>query len=150
MRFDDLHELTTLPSERLGLAFRQERVLAVLPVSEPNTGQATVLVATPNKLGVVTLSRRSNRDRWVTRWAPWDAVRLGTGLAASMGDRSDSRLRAAVRIGGHTFHGVLSGRPGRAALGDFARAVHSRRKALSTQGGAASALRTTPGRSAAT
>jgi hypothetical protein len=150
MRLDDLQELTTLPGERLGLAFRSERVLAVLPVSEPSTGQATVLVATPTKLGVVTLSRRSGRDRWVTRWAPWDAVRLGTGVVASAGDRSHSRLRAAIRIGGHTFHGVLSGRPGRAALSDFALAVRSRREALSLPGGAAGALRSTLGRSAAT
>ena len=88
MRLEDLRDLTTLPSDRLGLDFRAERVLTVLPVSEPNTGQATILVATPTKLGVATLGRPASGSRWVTRWAPWDAVRLGTSAAASSEDRS--------------------------------------------------------------
>jgi hypothetical protein len=134
MRFEDLRDLTTLPSDGLGAAFRAERVLTVLPVSEPNTGQATILVATPTKLGVATLGRPAGGSRWVTRWAPWDAVRLSTSVVVSSGDRRRSRLRAAVRVGGHTFHGVLPGRPGRAALRDFAHTVRPRRQALALPG----------------
>jgi hypothetical protein len=134
MRLEDLRDLATLPSDRLGLDFRAERVLTVLPVSEPNTGQATILVATPTKLGVATLGRPAGGSRWVTRWAPWDAVRLSTGVVVSSDDRRRSRLRAAIRVGGHTFQSVLPGRPGRAALRDFARTVRSRRQALALPG----------------
>lgn len=134
MRFDELRDLTTLPSERLASAFRGERVLSVLPVSGSVSGEATILVATPTKLGVATLAR--DRSRWVTRWAPWDAVgiRVPCVMGAGRRRRSRDRLRTAVRVGGRTFPSVLHGAPGQAALRDFARTVRARRRALDLAG----------------
>ena len=128
MRFDSLRDLTSLPVERLDSAFRREQVTAILPVSEPGSGLATVLVATPRKLGLATLRQLAGDDRWMTRWAPWDAVRLPDDCADSGSRRR--RLQPAVSIDGRSFRPVLGGQPGRVALSDFCRSVQRRRQAL--------------------
>ncbi len=121
-------DLTSLPVERLDSAFRREQVAAILPVSELGSGLATILVATPRKLGVATLRRLAGHDHWITRWAPWDAVRLPD-------DSSDpvARLRHLqpdISVDGRSFRPVLGGQLGTVALSDFRRSVQGRRHAL--------------------
>lgn len=128
MQFERLRNLTTLPAERLEMAFEHEHVITVLPVSETGSGEATVLVATPRKLGIATLRRLAGRSRWITRWAPWDAVRL-IGRGASATD-SNERGKARVSVDGKRFRSVLGGDVGRAALRDFARSTRRRHARL--------------------
>lgn len=128
MRFDELREWTSLPAEGLEAIFRDERVLAVLPVSEPGSGRASVLVAMPHKVGVATLESVAGQRRWVTRWAPWDAVRLR--VRATRRRIRRPRLWAAVDVGGRLFNAVLPQERGRVALRDFARAVRRRHRRL--------------------
>lgn len=128
MQFDRLRGMTALPADRLESAFRDEDVLSVLPVSEPGSGVATVLVATPRKLGVATLRRLAGRSRWITRWAPWDAVRVSGHPARADGPGGSNG--AAVMIGTRGFRAVLGGTSGRGALRDFVRSARQRRRAL--------------------
>jgi hypothetical protein len=125
MRFDGLRLLSSLPAERLEAALQREHVSAVLPVSELGSGRATVLAATPGKLAIATLRRIAGRDRWVVRWAPWDAVRMleGVGGSGAAGPR-------VVDIGGRTFGLVLGARVGRVAVRDFRRCLQGRRRSL--------------------
>lgn len=132
MQFDGLRDLTTLPADRLETAFEHEDVMAVLPVSEPGSGLATVLVATPRKLGIATLRRMAGTSRWVTRWAPWDAVRLDGRMDPVRGRAR--QMKAAVIVGGKSFRSVLGGRLGKAALRDFGRSVQRRRRASTDRG----------------
>lgn len=127
MRFDRLRHLTSLPVERLDSAFQREHVTAILPVSEPGSGLATILVATPRKLGVATLRRPAGKGRWITRWAPWDAVRLPDDFT-DHGSRL-RRLQPAISVDGRSFRPVLGGRLGKVALSDFHRSVLRRRQA---------------------
>ncbi len=133
MRFDGLRHLCSLPAQRLEAALERERVSAVLPVSEVGSGRATVLVATPRKLAIATLRRIAGHDRWVIRWAPWDALRLHEEA------RSGALGRRAIDIGGRSFVLVLGGRPGRAAVRDFRRHLRRRRQVLARREVAASA-----------
>ncbi len=124
MRFDGLRHLCSLPAERLEAALERERASAVLPVSEVGSGRATVLVATPRKLAIATLRRMAGHDRWVIRWAPWDALLMPEEA------RSYPFGRGVIAIGGRSFALVLGGRPGRAAVHDFRRHLRKRRQAL--------------------
>ena len=128
MQFDRLRDLTALPADRLETAFQREDVIAVLPVSRPGSGEATVLVATPGKLGIATLRRFAGRRRWITRWAPWDAVRLDSRPGRADGPAEESQ--APVTVGGNDFRSVLGGDAGRVALRDFGRSARQRRRAL--------------------
>lgn len=128
MQFERLRDLTALPADRLETAFQHEHVIAVLPVSEPGSGEATVLVATPRKLGIATLRRLAGRSRWITRWAPWGAVRLDS--RATAGSKSSVGSETPVSVGGKRFRSVLGGNTGRAALRDFARSARLRRAKL--------------------
>lgn len=125
MRLDGLRHLTSLPAERLEAALQREHVSAVLPVSEVGSGRATVLAATPRKLAVATLRRIAGHDRWIIRWAPWDAVRMPEEVG-----RYGAPGRRGVDIDGRSFGLVLGGRAGRVALHDFRRSLQSRRQAL--------------------
>jgi len=124
MRFDGLRHLCSLPAQRLEAALERERVSAVLPVSEVGSGRATVLVATPRKLAIATLRRIAGHDRWVIRWAPWDALRLREE------GRSGGSRRRTIDIGGRSFELVLGGRSGRAAMREFRGHLRRRRQAL--------------------
>ncbi len=126
MRFDGLHELSSLHVDWLETLFHDEPVLAVLPVSEHGSGRSSVLVALPHMLGVMTLRLVAGRSRWETRWAPWGAVRLPSLRSAT----AASRARTAVDVDDRLFDGVLGGERGRVALREFARAVRRRRQAL--------------------
>lgn len=128
MRFDRLRDVTALPAERLETAFEHEDVRAVLPVSEPGSGEATVLVATPRKLGIATLRRLAGRSRWITRWAPWDAVQLRGRRAGAAG--TTQRRTPPVSVGGRRFRSVLPGDVGKLAWRDFGRYVRQRRRTL--------------------
>jgi len=128
MRFDEFRDLTSLPSGQLESEFKAEKVLAVLPVSEGGPAATAFLIATPTKLGLATC-QPSLGGSCVTRWAPWDAVRFGA-QAPKRSRRRRAPLRAAIRVGSRTFHGVLAGALGQIALRDFARAVRSRHEAL--------------------
>jgi hypothetical protein len=125
MRFDRLRRLSSLPAGRLATALQREQVGAVLPVSELGSGRATVLAATPNKLAVATLRRFGHHDRWVIRWAPWDAVRMPEEQdpAATLG-------RPVIDIGGRRFGLVLDGVAGREAVHGFRRYLRWRRQVL--------------------
>ena len=128
MRFDSLRDFTSLPVERLDSAFRREQVTAILPVSEPGSGRATILVATPRKLGLATLRQLEGKGHWMTRWAPWDAVRLHQESADP--GASPRRVQPAISVDGRSFHPVLGGLPGRVALSDFHSSVQRRRQLL--------------------
>ncbi len=146
MQFDRLRDMTALPADRLETAFQHEDVIAVLPVSEPGSGEATVLVATPRKLGIATLRRLAGRGRWITRWAPWDAVRFDSGPKRANGPATQSE--APVTVGGKEFRAVLGGSTGTVALRDFGRSARRRRRALVGRELAQSTLSTTgPGHS---
>lgn len=125
MRFDGLRHLSSLPVERLEAALQREHVSAILPVSEVGSGRATVLAATPRKLAIATLRRIAGRDRWIIRWAPWDAVRM-----PEESGRPDAPGLRVVDIGGRRFGLVLGGRAGRVALHDFRRPLQARRQTL--------------------
>ena len=125
MRFDGLRLLSSLPAERLEAALQREHVSAVLPVSELGSGRATVLAATPGKLAIATLRRIAGRDRWVVRWAPWDAVRMPEEVP----DPGASGRRV-IDIGGKSFGLVLGARAGRVAVRDFRRCLQARRQTL--------------------
>ena len=125
MRFDRLRRLSSLPAERLEAALQREQVGAVLPVSELGSGRATVLAATPRKLAVATLRRIGGHDRWVIRWAPWDAVRMPEEQPPTK-----TLSRPVIDIGGRRFGLVLDGRAGRAAVNSFRRYLRWRRRVL--------------------
>lgn len=127
MRFEEIRAVAPYANKGAGRAFEGQRVLAVLPVCEEGCEDRALLVATPRKLGIATLRLVGKRRRWVTRWAPWDAVHL-EGSGETSGAAS---IQAVVEVGGHHFRGILEGAPGRSALRDFARTLRARRRALS-------------------
>jgi hypothetical protein len=124
MRFEGLRRLSSLPAERLEAALKREHVSAVLPVSELGSGRATVLAATPGKLAIATLRRVAGHDRWIVRWAPWDAVRMPAepGRPGAPG--------RVIDIGGRKFSLVLGARTGRLATRDFRRCLQVRRRSV--------------------
>ena len=127
MRFEGLRRLSSLPAERLEAALQREHVSAVLPVSELGSGRATVLAATPGKLAIATLRRVAGHDRWIVRWAPWDAVRMPAepGRPGAPG--------RVIDIGGRSFRLVLGARTGRVAARDFRRCLRGRRRSLASR-----------------
>jgi hypothetical protein len=129
MRFGGLRLLSSLPAERLEAALQREHVSAVLPVSELGSGRATVLAATPGKLAIATLLRTAGHDRWIIRWAPWDAVRMPEEVG-----RSGAPGRRVIDIGGKSFGMVLGARAGHAAVRDFRRCLQGRRQSLARRG----------------
>jgi len=128
MRFDRLRRLSSLPVERLETALQREQVGAVLPVSELGSGRASVLAATPRKLAVTTLRRVGGRDRWIVRWAPWDAVRMPEEQ-----EGADPADRPVIDIGGRRYGLVLDGMVGRAAVAGFRRYLRRRRRVLARE-----------------
>jgi hypothetical protein len=132
VRFDGLRDQTTLPADRLEAAFQHEDVMAVLPVQEPGSSTPTVLVATPRKLGVASLRRLAGTRRWVTRWAPWGAVRLDIGPQST--SRRGKRARSVVTIAGKRFRSMLPGPRGTAAAREFGRSLRRRQRAAGERG----------------
>ena len=129
MRFGDLEGLTSLPIERVRHQFRHEEILTVLPVSGDVAGRDSLLVATSSWLAVLTGEADPKSDQWMTRWAPWDAVRFANeGEAAA--DADEETYHLTVHIDGLTFQARLSGPAGQRALRDFVVAAQARRAAL--------------------
>lgn len=129
MRFGDLDGLTGLPIERVRHRFRHEEVITVLPVSEDIAGRDSLLVAIPDKLAVVTGDADPDSHHWMTRWAPWDTVRLADeGETTPHPEQKGYGLT--VYVGGLTFHARLMGPIAQRSLRDFVVAVQARRAAL--------------------
>ena len=129
MRFGDLAGLTSLPIERVQHRFRHEEVLTVLPASGPVADRASLLVATPSQLAILTADADPASQQWMTHWAPWDTVRLadeGTVAAAT----EEETYGLTVQVGGLTFLARLWGPAGQRALRDFVVATQARRAAL--------------------
>jgi hypothetical protein len=138
MRFEDLRGLTTIPIERARGLFADDPIITVLPVTCERPVEDSILVATPRKLAVVTWRRHtvggSVRGRFITRWARWEVVGLGTEpetdgevtpptVSESIEAEESTPLRIAVQVGRRRFHTRLRGTMGRAALRDFVDAV---------------------------
>lgn len=113
MRFQQLAGLTSLPIDAIRPVFRGEDVRTVLPAHDERDGTDVVLIATGSALAMVTGESGPRGSRWLTRWAPWGAVRISSP--------SDTRLL--VRAGPLSYLATLPGEQGRQALGDFVRAA---------------------------
>jgi hypothetical protein len=129
MRFSELSGLTGLPIDRLRHRFRNEDVLTVLPVSDELTGRDCLLVATPMKLAVVIADGSPSSDEWMSRWAPWEALRF-VHEAEPLAEPDEDTYRLTVHVGGLTFHARLQGDAGRRWLRDFVVAAQACREAL--------------------
>lgn len=129
MRIKDLAGLTALPIERVHSRFRDDEVLAVLPVSSDDPLGESILVGTRRRLAIVSRPGGAARDRLVTRWARWDAVRLAGDGDGGEGVDDASVFRLAVGVGSRTFHAWLHGAAGQAALRDFVIAARSMQEA---------------------
>jgi hypothetical protein len=122
MRFGELRGLSTLPVKRLVEQFRNEDVLTVLPVRGGASALESLLVATPTALAVLT-SLPGPPGQWMTRWAPWDSVRVSQPPAPPGQPPDVARLE--IHVGGQVFLAWLQGEAGRRALRDFVVAVRS-------------------------
>jgi hypothetical protein len=129
MRFGDLEGLTSLPIERVRHRFRNEDVLAVLPVTADVADRDALLVATALKLAVVTGDTDPESPHWMSRWAPWDVVRLTVEEElAPATDRETYGLT--IHVGGLVLQARLPGLAGQRALRDFVVMVQARHEAL--------------------
>lgn len=125
MRFADLPGRTSLPVEHVQRRFRNEDVITVLPASAA-AGRESLLVATPSKVAVV-IGEAPATGHWMTRWAPWDTVRIADDLATD-----DGMYGLTLVVGRSTFHAELPGLQGQRALRDFVVAVQTRHSALAS------------------
>ena len=116
MRFGELRGLTSLPIHRVRDQFRYEEVLTVLPVQDVVTSRETLFVATRTTLAVLT-AVRVPPGHWVTRWAPWDTVRVTMPDGSFEQDFEVYRL--VVAVGRQELLAQLHGEAGRRALRDF-------------------------------
>ena len=130
MRFGELRGLTSLPIQRVREQFRYEEVITVLPVQDAVTSRETLLVATRPMLALLSAVRMPP-GHWITRWAPWDSVRLADPVAPP--DQDEDIHRLTVLVGGRTFHAQLQGESGRRALRDFVVAVRMSRPTKATR-----------------
>lgn len=120
MRFGELKGLTSLPINLVRDQFRYEEVLTVLPVWDAATSRETLFVATRPMLALLIPVRVPQRH-WMTRWAPWDVVRIADPGAPP--GQEDEVYRLSVMVGNQTFGAQLHGEPGRKALRDFVAAM---------------------------
>jgi hypothetical protein len=125
MRFLTLKDQTVLPVERIRRQFRNEEVRSVLPARLEDGTTDSLLVATTSALAIITGAPGSRRRHWMTRWAPWDAVRLD--------DRIETRREAGhvvyhigVGVDRLRFESYLPGDTGLRAMKDFLAASRAR------------------------
>jgi hypothetical protein len=130
VRIGELRGLTSLPVQRVRDQFRYEEVLTVLPLQDAVTSHETLFVATRTMLAMLT-ALRVPRGHWITRWAPWDSVRLAEPGAPPGQD--DDIHRLTVLVDGRTFHAQLRGETGRRAVRDFVVAVRMSRPTKATR-----------------
>lgn len=129
MRFRSLKDLTSMPVEGIRHQFRNEEVRSVVPARLAATTTESLLVATTTALAIVTADPRARSKRWMTRWAPWDVVRLG-GDIRSLGRPNGVEYTLDVRIDRLHFVSMGPGETGLRALRDFAAAARDRRSQL--------------------
>jgi hypothetical protein len=129
MRFLTLRDQTVLPVERIRDQFRNEEVRSVLPARLEDGTADSLLVATTSALAIITGTADSRRGGWMTRWAPWDAVRLA--------DRIETRHEAgrdvhhlAVVVDRLRFESYLRDEIGFRAMRDFVEAARARQAEL--------------------
>ena len=125
MRFMQLRGLTSLPIDLIVKQFRNEDVRAVLPALVRARTADALLVATSSALAIVIAEPGGTDGRWMTRWAPWDTVRLSDG-ADPWTEQSDDEYQLFVDVGRVRFESRLSGETGRKTLRDFVAAVAAR------------------------
>ena len=131
MRFKQLQGRTNLPIDEIRRSFRNEDVRTVLPVTAGTGQRESLLVATPSALAIVTGSTESEGGRPMTRWAPWDVVRVSDeNQANGLPEPADDRYRLAVFVGGLRFDAEAFGEEGRRTLRDFVVATQERRDAV--------------------
>ena len=129
MRFGDLEGLTSLPIERVRHRFRNEDVLGVLPVTADVAERDALLVATAFKLAVVTGDTDPESPHWMSRWAPWDVVRLAHEQAHTPAADGEA-YQLTIHVGGLVLQARLPGPAGQRALRDFVVIAQARREAL--------------------
>ncbi|MGD8684768.1 MAG: hypothetical protein PVG27_12540 [Chloroflexota bacterium] len=120
MRFTNLEGFTDLPIDAIEHRFRNELVLAVLPVSAGVAGRDALLVATSRELALV-IAVPGNRDYWTTYLAPWEMVWLGP-IESEAGSH-----RLPVQVDSLELSIRLWGPTGEQALRDFVNAAESQR-----------------------
>lgn len=125
MRFLTLKDQTVLPVERIRRQFRNEEVRSVLPARLENGTSDSLLVATTSALAIISGEPGSRRRRWMTRWAPWDAVHLGDRIETQRGSGQDVH-RLAVSVDRLRFESYLPGEIGLRAMRDFVAASRAR------------------------
>jgi hypothetical protein len=122
VRFMQLRGLTGLPIERIEHQFRNEQVQAVLPARVEARAIDALLVATVSALAIVIADTSGSDGRWMTRWAPWDVVRLSDGTDPWT-ESFEDEYQLFVDVGQVRFESRLGGQAGRKTLRDFVAAV---------------------------
>jgi hypothetical protein len=130
MRFGQLKGLSGLPLGRVRRQFRNERVVAVLPVREDRTSCESLLVATSTALVVLTATEEGAAGHWMTRWAPWDVVRFMDDAEPGTARGARDEHRPMVLVDRGAFHVRVPGEIGKRALREFIAAAQARRMAL--------------------
>ena len=125
MQFMQLRGLSTLPVELIAGQFRNEDVRAVLPVVVSSSTAEALLVATAAALAIVVADPGGTDGRWMTRWAPWDTVRLSDGTDPWT-EQSDDEYQLFIDVGRVRFESRLEGEQGRKTLRDFVAVVTTR------------------------
>lgn len=129
MRFLTLKDQTVLPVESIRHQFRNEEVRSVLPARLADGTTESLLVATTSALAIITGAPDSRRRRWMTRWAPWDAVRIGDRIETRREQGRDVH-HLAVGVDRLRFESYLRDEVGRRAMGDFVDAARARQSEL--------------------
>jgi hypothetical protein len=129
MRFLTLKDETVLPVERIRRQFRYEEVRSVLPARLADGTTDSLLVATTSALAIITGAPGSDRRRWMTRWAPWDAVHLDDHIETRREARHDIH-HLTVSVDRLRFESYLRGEIGLRAMRDFVDAAQARQSEL--------------------
>lgn len=124
MRFLTLKDQTVLPVERIRGQFRNEEVRSVLPARLEDGTTDSLLVATTSALAIVS-GEPGSRRRWMTRWAPWDVVRVGARIETQHAPGHDVH-HLEVRVDRLRFESYLPGEIGLRAMRDFVDASRAR------------------------
>jgi hypothetical protein len=129
MRFRSLRDHTTLPVEDVRRQFRNEEVRSVLPVRSAAGCIDSLLVATTSALAIVSAGPSQGDGRWLTRWAPWDVVRVVEDVEA-VATEGEVRHGVDVQVDRLRFESNLPGEMGLRAMRDFVAASKERRSSL--------------------
>jgi hypothetical protein len=125
MRFSDLAGLIDLPLDAIEHRFRNEHVLAVLPVHGGVAGRDALLIATPQELALV-IAVPGRADYWTTYLEPWAFVELG-----AIESEADIH-RLPIQVEGLVLSVEQWGPQGHEALYDFVEAAASGQAIVAT------------------